>query len=255
MKGLLFVLFAVVCPLLARAEMGNIEIIGGVNVDPSDPIAATTVAVTLDDGLCTGSIIDTDLVVTAGHCVGDGTGRVEIVFTPDTIKNPHALTVRATGTAVPPEYKGANSSGKDQYDIALIHFAGGLPKGYGKATLMSPREKLTNGETVTLAGYGIANAITEVGAGVLRKTQVTIAKANFGKTEVLLDQTHGSGACHGDSGGPAFVQSANRLELWGVTNRGYPDHAPDDCAHQAVYTNILAHTAWLADAAQRLRKP
>ena len=46
---------------------------------------------------------------------------------------------------------------------------------------------------------------------------------------MILDQEDGSGACHGDSGGPAFFEKDGKTYLLGVTNRSYPDGAPDDC--------------------------
>ena len=58
-------------------------IIGGTIVDASDPVASTTVLVTDGNYICTGSIIDTDLVVTAAHCVAAPAENLKIVFALD----------------------------------------------------------------------------------------------------------------------------------------------------------------------------
>lgn len=224
------------------------SIIGGVPVGASDPVVTSTVALYDGQFLCTGSLIAQDLVVTAAHCIDD-TSTMQVLF---------RLKVKGTGPAarvlgavVHPRYF-PSAEGKDQNDIAVVRFAGKLPRGYAPARLLPASIPLQNGQTVTLAGYGITTAIPQSGSGTLRKVDVKIKDARFARTEVLLDQTSGRGACHGDSGGPAFARARGKLYLWGVTNRGYPNDAPDDCAHQAVYTDILAHKAFLNKAAQTL---
>ena len=82
---------------------------------------------------------------------------------------------------------------------------------------------------------------------------VKISDAKFAKTEVLLDQRQGRGACHGDSGGPAEVLKNGVKYLWGVTNRGYPETGPDDCAQFSIYTKITAHQSFINTATAQLR--
>jgi secreted trypsin-like serine protease len=112
---------------------------------------------------------------------------------------------------------------------------------------------LAKGTEVQLAGYGITEADTQNGTGVLRKAMVLIDNPSFGKTEVILDQTHGQGACHGDSGGPAFLRMGGTNYLWGVTSRAYPNNAGDDCAHEVVYTKIESQIGFIESAMRRLK--
>lgn len=236
-------------------------IIGGITVPTSDPIASTTVAIVsqTDQGtaLCSGSIIDTDLIVTAGHCVGPAPSKMLIVFRKD-LSDTSGPVVRVSGYVQDPNY-GDGENDQDNDDIALIRFAGGLPAGYQAATLLTDSSALANGEAVTLAGYGItdgsaaAQASGNDGAGVLREVTTTIAQAAYGLTEVAVDQTRGKGACHGDSGGPAFVRAADgSLQLFGVTSRG-PSNQPDTCASIGIYSNILAHLDFIQSATDELR--
>ena len=231
-------------------------IIGGVEVEPQDLIAATTVAIMGQDDegqfLCSGSILDQDLVVTAGHCLGDsGKAALSIYFRAN-LKGQGPIVV-ATGALRPQQYTGGPDASTNMYDIALVHFNGGLPAGYQPVKLLDNANSLRDGEQVTLAGFGVtqadADSFDTSGAGTLRKVNVNILQAKMPSTEVLLDESHGRGSCNGDSGGPAFVERSGALVLFGVTSRG--DGA---CAQEGIYTNIPTHTAWLAQATQSLRQ-
>jgi len=244
--------------VLGAATAAHAEdfIIGGTTVDASDPVASSTVLVTDGNFICTGSIIDTDLVVTAAHCVAAPAETLKIVFALDInggIDKSAVLPI--TGYLANPGWQGENSSGVDQHDIALIRVNGALPAGYHPATMLSSSASsaIKKGDLTELAGYGITNAATQDGAGTLREVSVKVSK-QLGQTEVVLDQRQGKGACHGDSGGPAFAKVGGELQLWGVTNRGYPDNAPDNCKEYAVYTRIEAYADFLSQAAAQLRK-
>ncbi len=238
---------------LASASEPTANIVGGTNVPSQDVIAKSTVALIIGPALCSGSVIADDLIVTAAHCLADQPSSVKIIFanqvTPETMKK----AVEASRYAVNPDYR-SDKTTPDQNDIALVEFKGGLPKGFAHADLLSDPRLLKRGETVVLAGFGISDAETKKGAGTLRETTVQIADENFGKTEILVAENHGHGACHGDSGGPAFVKSDANLLLWGVTSRSYPNSAPDDCAHEAIYTKIMDQMDFIHHAIPKLRK-
>ena len=231
-------------------------IIGGQDVASDDPIAATTVALLVDRGasgqfLCTGSIIDEDLVVTAGHCLGDdGHAKLTVVF--DTHVSGSTLNVAATGTARPDAYVQDSNTQGNMYDIALVHFSGGLPEGFHAAQLLGDSNELSDGQEVVLAGYGVnlvpASPSSDRGSGTLRKITVNIEKAHTKSTEVLVDERHGKASCRGDSGGPAFVVQDGVYRLFGVTSRG-----DLECSKLALYTNILTHKAWIQQASALLR--
>lgn len=252
--GALAVLALTTC--LSMNAYADDYIIGGTTVAAGDEIAASTVMVTDGNFICTGSILAADIVVTAAHCTAAKAEDLRIVFSrqmPDDLTTVSDIVHPIYNFVANPGWKGENSTGVDQHDIAVIRFKGSLPDGYAPAHLLNPSTALTPGETVTLAGYGITNAQTQAGAGTLRKVDVTLAK-KLGKTEEVLDQTDDAGACHGDSGGPAFVTVDGQLLLWGVTNRGYPNNAPDDCVHESVYTRITAYTDFINQAAGDLRQ-
>lgn len=230
----------------------RLKIVGGSSVGASDAVAKVTAALESKQGwICTGTLIASDLLVTAAHCVEGSPSSLLVTFALN-VDSPSAVRRQVLGYQTPPSWANA-ATGADHGDIALVRFGGGLPKGYKVASLLPVSQKLAKGQSVLLAGYGVTGMAPALGSGVLRKVSVNIA-GSLGKTEVVLDQTQGRGACHGDSGGPAFVMSGSSLLVWGVTSRGYPDFAPDDCKQKAVYTNMNAYRAWLTSSAEALRR-
>lgn len=242
---------------LTRTADGQLVsgIIGGKPVPANSQIAKSTVAVIdLKRGaICTASILNNEVVLTAAHCVKGGANEdYRIVFGPNILEK---TGIKAVRKVVAKRYNGAWDQGelapddaKDLGDIGVIKFTGGLPAGYAPARLLSNTSLLKTDAVVTLAGYGLTDGVAKTGEGSLRYVEVKIQQGNFSKTEVLVDQSQGKGACHGDSGGPAFVQEKDgKLSLFGITSRGYNDKG-DTCGVSAVYTNAIAQAAWVKAA-------
>ncbi len=248
---------------LAFAGTESTNIVGGTTVSSTSLDGAGTVALVINvtggQAICTGSLLATDIIVTAAHCVTSDTGgtvtasNISIIFGKD-IRASNRIVVKATGVLKNTKYN-PRASGNDQNDIAIINFRGGLPSGYRPATMLSSKSSIATGSSAVLIGYGVNTmAGGGSGEGILREVTVQVADGKFAKTEILLDQRNQKGACHGDSGGPAFARASNgQLLLWGVTNRGNPDSAPDDCAHYSVYTRISAQAPFVNSASKTLR--
>jgi hypothetical protein len=247
-------LFSLLSILLATSAQALI--IGGVDMTAHDPIQRSTAAMYSPSAtgpggsLCTASLIGRNMAVTAAHCVQPGSYAPVMIFGPN-VRSPDSVQRPVTGEVVNPAY--GKSSGMDQGDIAVVKFGGGLPPGYKPATIDSG-DTVSRGESAVLAGYGVSNASTHEGAGVLRKTSVAVANARHGKPEMIFDQSHGRGACHGDSGGPAYFQRGSKMVLGGVTNRSYPNSASDDCAHKVVYTKVAAYRPWIEQSENQLNR-
>ncbi len=243
--------------LLGQASLCQADIVGGEGVAPEDDIAHTTVALyrqTSQGGmLCTATLIAKNIAVTAAHCVEQGVDHMAVILG-EKIESDDREILRVADAEISKEWNHRNLASEDAGDIALVRFEGKLPKGYHAAHLLPAKRKLEKGDEVVLAGYGITNASKKSGSGTLRKATVTVNQPEFGQTEILLDQRRGSGACHGDSGGPAFVESNGKYYLMGVTSRGYPVTAPDDCKHEVVYTRVNAYREWISQASKELSR-
>lgn len=250
-------------------------IVGGTEVAADDPIAHSVVAIFIQlsygEGMCTGSIIAPNLIVTAAHCASDDTGAplplssLTVAYGLN-VRNDTGTGVGWPGTRAPIQSSAVNTiwvyqgypsqmnNPVDEGDVALIRIEGTVPSGYVPVQMLDNADELKAGGTVTLAGYGITDASSQTGGGILREVSgIRIVNPDLGKTEVVLDQSQGHGACHGDSGGPGYItDSSGHLVLWGLTDRGYPDGSPDDCMHESVYTKVTAYQGWIADSVKAL---
>jgi len=228
-------------------------IIGGTEVKPGDKIQQSIVAVydAYEGQLCTGSLLPNNLVLTAAHCVGQFEDQMYVFF--DTELSAKSERRQVDKLEISPYWETRRLQKRDTGDIALLHFTGTVPAGYKPATFLSATNKklLKKGATVVLAGYGITDGVTGDGAGTLRMTTVKIEDPQFSTSEIKLNQTQGTGACHGDSGGPAYIQVNGQYYLWGVTSRGVDDEK-NDCTQYSAYTSALFYKTWLNRMANKL---
>ncbi len=239
-------------------------IIGGKEMNGSEVYAAHIVGIydASIGAICTGSILSPSIVVTAAHCVESSASSLRLVFGNDF--NSRAIVIRnVDSTQTSPLWPFRQNAPTNTGDIALIRFSGGLPSGYKPVKFLTDATKLSDGMTVTLAGFGASDVVQvrdpksgaltsdHQGAGKLRYTETTIATAAFTKSEFLTDSSKGRGACHGDSGGPAFVNVNGDLVVTGVTSRSVNDPG-DTCAVGAAYTNIPFYAKWIVQTAKKL---
>ena len=230
----------------------NSGIIGGQVATGSEDFAKSTVLLYDKQigAICTASIISDKLLITAAHCVSSAPQFLVVVFGTDA-DSTDIVGRRVIATATTVVWTARQNQILNNGDMALVAFYGGLPAGYVPARLLGDASKLTNGETVTLAGYGTANGVTGEGAGRLRYVDTTIEKVDYSASEFLFEQSHGKGACHGDSGGPAYVTVDGKKLLIGVTSRGVND-PQNHCDVSSAYTSIPAYGPWIIKTAKEL---
>lgn len=248
-------------PQSLEANEDSAGIIGGVAVEASDVIASSTVGIIdlrYGEVICTGSLITNSMVITAGHCTDSNPKNLAILFSskiPETQEEAGKMQVRqvVSGRTHPFWAKLKKGQKSNWGDIAVLKFSGPVPTGFKAARILSASSALKNGQTVTLSGFGITDGRLATPTSVLRKVDVELADVKFSETEVMLDQTKGRGACHGDSGGPAFVKIGTELVLFGVTSRGHKDPM-DTCLVNSIYTSATAMLPWIKTTVQALAK-
>jgi hypothetical protein len=180
----------------------------------ADEHGKRTAALTFEKSFCTAVVVSSRAVLTARHCVQGKKAR-ELLFGAD-IRAPQFRRPVLTSAAHPTE------------DIAVVQFAGGLPTGFLATRLAPPEFGLKSGERITITGFGFTLPSSSKGSGTLSKTvlpfrfsRIDPQKWDVATMPLLwLDATQGSGACHGDSGGPAFVERGSVWFVVGVTQGG-----------------------------------
>jgi secreted trypsin-like serine protease len=256
--------------------LGNDQaILGGSSVESADVISKSTVAlISLSElggtSICTGTLITKRLVLTAAHCVIDDTAsqlngtitpysRIIAKFGVDMTENDSSKIVSAIDLRVHGDYLNGLTSAEmpkaNWGDIAILKLAKDAPLGFNPAKILNNANILTEGQTVTLAGFGVTQMNPErVQAKNLMKVEVKIQNAKFSETEITMSSGP-AGACHGDSGGPAFTKdSKGQLVVFGVTSRSVTQEGGSTCTDGSIYTSIPAQIDWIRKAVASLAK-
>ncbi len=262
------------------AHAGNI--MGGTNLDlkaESNDGVVGLLLVGVDaqgkqtSAICTGSLISQSVVLSAGHCVlstPDSTLKsIFVVFSPDIksvipeITSNKMVHVRVADAII--QHEGFGFDQKTNFvmnDLSLIRFKGKAPAGFQLARMPDPDQftPLQVGTKLTLEGYGVSSYNLDPktqkpvgdGAGTLRQIgERALVQVTDDQSKLILNQTDNKGACHGDSGGPAYYVDplTKQKFLVGVTSQAYRlDQTSKDnplCNQLNVYTNLEHYLDWI----------
>jgi len=195
------------------------SIIGGV-LETGRP---EVVLLRLQAGLCTGTLIEDEVVLTAAHCVADqvlsGNTDVGTVVFGTGFADRDAVQVGVRDIAMHRRYN-INQLGLGlPYDIAAIRLEEPAPSNVPPATFNDQPidPELFEGELLLAVGFGNDNGQAGTGAGTKRRAFLPIAR--------ILDNRIRSGndnvnTCQGDSGGPGFLTINGLERVAGIVSTG-----------------------------------
>lgn len=242
---------------LWAAASPALAVVGGTNSRDVSGVRASTLRVETSRGeLCSGAAIGPELVLTAAHCIMGG-GAVSIVSL-DARFRPRRHAVIAV-LPHPSFVPGTTPRTQPGADLAVLRLAGPLPRDIEPVTLGGG---LWQGETVTMAGFGLGVETNKNTARRLRETQLVNAgsytTANTVKVAVDTEnkgESPGAGACRGDSGGPVLRGLSHSRDLVGIVSWSsgpLNSRVRKICGGFTAITPVGDHRSWITEASARL---
>jgi hypothetical protein len=205
-------------------------IVGGTPTNVGD--YPSVVVLEVGQGLCTGTLITSEWVMTAAHCVtpevvGVGTQAeltmsTRVHFGTVNLGTSAGTVVHASDTIPDPAF---NINNLGSGDSGLIHLATPVTN-VAPVPVNLVGTKAPVGMMVTEVGFGaIHTGNPPSGVGVEYKVnQTAVSCQSFGAgSDVNLlcyNQTNGTGKCEGDSGGPSFAMVDGMMKQVGITSFG-----------------------------------
>jgi secreted trypsin-like serine protease len=225
-------------------------IVGGSLVEPGawpDVVAVFTA----DGGVCTGTLLEADLVVTAAHCV-DASPQEVLVGSVDLTK-PDGQRRRV-------KWSRAYPSWIDRYDVGVVMLEHPVfARARAVAQGCTARQGLARGTPLQIVGFGLT---TTSGTGessrlreaTIRVTDPTCTSDDACRPDVapggeLVAGGEGVDACFGDSGGPAYIATSHGPALLGIVSRGTFATLP--CGDGGIYVRADKVTSWIENVTGR----
>jgi secreted trypsin-like serine protease len=189
---------------------------------------------------CGGSLIKSNWVVTAAHCVSGKSPSSVQARIGTTNRTSGGSVARASRIIIHPSYRGP-------YDIALVQLSTSVSQ--APVTISSTSGPV--GTRTRIIGWGQTCPIRGAcGAPVtLQQLDTSIVADNecsgiSGSIEICTDNpNNNAGACYGDSGGPQIKAVNGVWQLIGATSRS---GGGSQCAvAPSIYTDVPAHRNWI----------
>ena len=179
---------------------------------------------------CSGALWTSRIVVTAGHCVVNSSGRVTTnqvsVFAPGVSTQQSPQTVSQSQIIVVDGFRIVSDSSQPD-DIAFIVLASELPG--GTITRLATTDEVTawgrDGRVVTFLGYGRTSP-SGPSSPVPQRIDQPLTSSTPWPGSFAATQTSTTGICSGDSGGPVVTQVGTELVLIGINSAASGPCAP-----------------------------
>jgi secreted trypsin-like serine protease len=211
------------------------------------------VPVWLNEGMCSGTLIEQQVVLTAAHCIYGETGPFQISVGGNDLLTGNRIDVDATW------YHPRYDESFAENDVGLLHLV--KPAGVRRLGTL-PKSMAAKPSTFTLLGWGLDQ--NRRLTGKLSKLKLTNyesytkktykssynTKTMIGAGRYFPSERLYGGSCSGDSGGPLYKGTKSR-EIVGVTSwgsaKGCTSYRP------SVFVRVSYHTKTILSAIKKLK--
>jgi len=192
--------------------------------------------------LCTGTMIGSDIVLTAAHCLVQARGRslgfsrpanrtdlldVEVIPIAATHIHP-GFILRPQDASIPTR------------DIAVIVLARKIDHVAVPTLTLSAAQQPTVGARWSIVGFG--PTAVDASPDGLKNTALTSISA-LKASEFTIAPSPGPQPCFGDSGGPAYPTTGGHA-IGGVASRAAVE-TDSSCTSGTIYTRVDAYSDWI----------
>lgn len=238
----------------AHAGSLSTPVVGGTPVEPG--AFPDVVAILGADGsMCSGTLIDVDLVLTAGHCIQ--IDPIEVIV--DTVD-----LARSDGISRRVKWARAYPDWIDRYDVGVIMLENPVgTKARPIAQGCTTRSHFKRGLPLELIGFGLTTPAGTDDNKRLHRATVPLVDPScttdaacqpaIAPSGEFIAGGDGTDSCFGDSGGPVMIETARGAALIGVVSRATASWSLP-CGAGGVYVRADKVVAWIENVSGRKLK-